>query len=403
MSNKYYTILLLIIISLVATSCAPGVKIYQEAPLEKPIEPETVADSTTTPEAPAEVIVDSVEASTPPPIEPPDSVSVEAEAIDTRLRMIFAGDIMPGTDFPSVEYLPPDGGRNMLHPEVENIIRSADIAFGNLEGVICTGGYAWKGRNSYSFRIPPALAERFWDWGFDAFSIANNHARDFGEEGKYQTRRKLGEMGIRYAGYGNYSSTVLTRNGLTIGFIAFAPFKSCNSPLDIPLAGEMVSELSENTDITVVSMHIGSEGADKTHVRNKTEYYRHENRGNPVRFARAMIDAGADVVFGHGPHVPRAVELYKDRFIAYSLGNFLTWSRFSLTGVKGYAPLLEVTTDDNGKFIEGQFHSVIQFTKQVRESDPELRAFKLIRKLTNEDFPNHKLIFGEDGSIKPKD
>ena len=65
-----------------------------------------------------------------------------------------------------------------------------------------------------------------------------------------------------------------------------------------------------------------------------------ENRGNAYAFARMAIDAGADVVLGSGPHVTRAVDLYKNRFIAYSLGNFCTYGMFNLDGPNGMAPLL---------------------------------------------------------------
>ena len=67
-----------------------------------------------------------------------------------------------------------------------------------------------------------------------------------------------------------------------------------------------------------------------------------QNRGSVYRFAHEVVDAGADVVFGHGPHVTRALEFYRDRLICYSLGNFATYRRFNLSGPNGIAPIVKV-------------------------------------------------------------
>jgi hypothetical protein len=96
------------------------------------------------------------------------------------------------------------------------------------------------------------------------------------------------------------------------------------------------------------------------HITCKTEIFLGENRGNPYEFARMAIDAGADVVLGHGPHVIRAIDVYKGRFIAYSLGNFATYGRFNLSGSNGIAPIIEIDVDNNGKFLRGKIHAYKQ-------------------------------------------
>ena len=118
--------------------------------------------------------------------------------------------------------------------------------------------------------------------------------------------------------------------------------------------------LDDSCDIVIVSFHGGAEGADYQNVTRETETFYGENRGNVYEFSHRMIDAGADIVFGHGPHVTRAIEVYKDRFIAYSLGNFCTYRRFNLTGPNGFAPLLRVKTDTFGKFVEADIIPVYQ-------------------------------------------
>ena len=80
-----------------------------------------------------------------------------------------------------------------------------------------------------------------------------------------------------------------------------------------------------------------------------------EDRGNIYEFSRFMIDNGADIVFGHGPHVLRAVDLYKDRFIAYSLGNFATYKRFNLSGGRTFA-IDSSNVNSKGEFIRGRLY-----------------------------------------------
>jgi poly-gamma-glutamate capsule biosynthesis protein CapA/YwtB (metallophosphatase superfamily) len=114
------------------------------------------------------------------------------------------------------------------------------------------------------------------------------------------------------------------------------------------------------------------------------------------------IDAGGDIIFGHGPHVTRAIDLYKDRFIAYSMGNFATYGRFNLKGPSGLAPIIVVDVDNKGKFVRGRIHS----TKQVGEGgplmDPDKGALKQIIELTKTDIPEAPLNIAMDGTISKR-
>ena len=127
-----------------------------------------------------------------------------------------------------------------------------------------------------------------------------------------------------------------------------------------------------------------------------------EDRGNPYEFARVSIDAGADVVFGHGPHVTRAIDIYKDRFISYSLGNFATYGRFNLSGLNGISPIIELELDLNGKFIKGKIRSINQTGRGGPVIDNNNRALKEIIELTKVDIPECNLNINSDGSISKK-
>ena len=127
----------------------------------------------------------------------------------------------------------------------------------------------------------------------------------------------------------------------------------------------------------------------------------YEPRGDVVVFARRMVDAGADLVIGHGPHVVRALERYKGRLIAYSLGNFATYYGISVAGIKGIAPILITTLDGEGRFIEGEILSTRQIRPDGPSLDPEHRALKLMRGLSLEDFGKPGLVFSDDGRVRP--
>ena len=157
--------------------------------------------------------------------------------------------------------------------------------------------------------------------------------------------------------------------------------------------------MSKVSDVVIVSFHGGAEGRNHQHVTRKTEKFYGENRGNVYEFAHAMIDAGADIIFGHGPHVTRAVDIYKDRFITYSMGNFCTYGRFNLRGVNGIAPIVKIETNSEGKFLQGQLIPIYQPGAGGPKIDPKKRAISVIRELTKKDFPESNLLIDDSGFI----
>ena len=316
------------------------------------------------------------------------------------VTIIGVGDVMLGTNYPSAAYLPPNDGKELLK-DVNHILKDADITFGNLEGAILNQGPTVKKNcnKCYSFRMPEKLAENLKNAGFDVMSIANNHAADFGIRGLKNTQKVLKSLGIESAGLSTKPSVIFTKNGVKYGFAAFAPNRGTANIRDIKKAKEIVKELEEKSDIVIVSFHGGAEGANHQHITKKTEYFYGENRGNVYEFAHAVIDAGADVVFGHGPHVTRAIEVYKKRFIAYSLGNFCTYGRFSLQGVSGVAPIIKVKITDDGEFISAKIIPIKQIGRGIVRIDGEKRAIKIIQQLTKTDFPELKLKIEDNGFI----
>ena len=341
----------------------------------------------------------------PVPVPEPE---VEAEFIpDTskmRISIASVGDMMIGTDYPK-NHLPDDDGVGFL-ADVTPFLESADIAFGNLEGVLIDGGEPAKQCSNpnacYLFRSPTRYAQHYRNAGFDVMSLANNHARDFGEEGRDSSARALLAAGIAASGRQGTWSIVRT-DELHVAFVNFAVTKNSNMLLDYEASYALIEALDKAFDIVVVTFHGGAEGVDATHVPFAEEEYYGEPRGDVVWFARGAVDHGADLVIGHGPHVIRGMERYKERLIAYSLGNFATYYGISVAGIKGIAPILTTTLDGEGRFVEGHVVSTIQLRPAGPSIDPEDRALKLTRGLSIDDFGNPGLAFLPDGTLLPKD
>ena len=321
-----------------------------------------------------------------------------------RISIASVGDMMIGTDYPR-NHLPDDDGVSFL-ADVAPILSAADIAFGNLEGVLVDGGEPGKKCSNpnacYLFRSPTRYAEHYRNAGFDVLSLANNHARDFGEEGRTSSMDAIAAAGMHHSGrVDDFAS--FEHGGLRIAVLAYAVTKNSNMMLDYELAFTTVADFATTHDIVVVSFHGGAEGADVTHVPFADEEYYGEPRGDVVWFARGVVDAGADLVIGHGPHVVRGMERYKDRLIAYSLGNFATYYGISVAGIKGVAPVLMTTLDGDGRFVEGEIVSTVQLRPAGPSIDPKRRALNLIRGLSIEDFGEPGLTFLPDGRVLPAD
>ena len=333
--------------------------------------------------------------------EPPASVPAPLPRRPSiRLSIAAVGDMMLGTDFPE-NRLPDDDGAGFLG-SVAPILSSSDLTLGNLEGVLTDGGVpAKKCANPsacYLFRSPTRYARHFRDAGFDALSLANNHALDFGEDGRSQTMQALAEFGMAHSGREGDFATLRSK-GMRVAFVAFAVTRNSNLLHDYGLAEQIVSEQARMHDLVVVSFHGGAEGESATKIPFAEETYFGEPRGDVVRFARGMVDSGADLVFGHGPHVVRGIERYNERLIAYSLGNFATYYGISVSGIKGIAPILVATLDEEGRFLEGRIHSTVQVRPGGPRPDPERRALSMIRELSRSDFGEPGLQFHADGRL----
>jgi poly-gamma-glutamate capsule biosynthesis protein CapA/YwtB (metallophosphatase superfamily) len=328
-------------------------------------------------------------AAQPAPAE--DNVAARPVESVPAIRVAAVGDIMMGTTFP-VSILPPEDGATLFR-SVAPLLAGHDVVFGNLEGPLTDASLSPKcptprrnGRPCFAFRTPPRYASRLAEAGFTAVNVANNHSLDFGMEGMGNTLAALDDAGIQPVG--GERVAVFTISGKSVAVTGFSyslRTRYVHPLLDVEAEREIVAELKREYDLVVVSFHGGAEGARAMTVGDAEEEFMGENRGNVVRFARAAVDAGADLVVGHGPHVPRAIEVYRGKLIAYSLGNFAVYSMFNIKGPSGLGYVLQVELDpETGDVVRFRTPSVALRHPGIPEPDPSGKAKALLRKLSEE-------------------
>jgi hypothetical protein len=323
------------------------------------------------------------------------------------ITIAAVGDIMLGSTSIDETFLPPNDGREMLKAFTP-ILSAADIAFGNLEGPMLEGGKNEKcppeSVRCFAFRVPTRYGKHLKEAGFDVLSLANNHTSDFGEEGRISTRKVLDELEIKHAGgdKGRFSTVYLDVKGVKIAFIGFAHNDIVPNVNNLPFARQLVIEADKKADIVVVSFHGGSEGSNAERVPRTTEMLGTEKRGNLPLFARTVIDAGADLILGHGPHVLRGMEIYKDRLVIYSMGNFATYGMFNLKGAQGLTGVFEVEIAPDGKFLSGKIHAGRQEGRGIPVLDKTGAAIQKARALSLMDFPSTAPRIAPDGTFTAK-
>lgn len=232
-------------------------------------------------------------------------------------------------------------------------------------------------------------------------SLANNHAGDFGDKGRSDTRATLDALGIKHAGSdrAGFATTIVESRGKRVAFIGFAHNNITPNVNDLATARTLVTEAGKRADIVVVSFHGGAEGTNAQHVPQRTEIFAGESRGNLPLFSRTVIDAGADLVIGHGPHVMRAMEIYKGRLVMYSLGNFCTYGWFQLAGETALTAVVEIKIDAEGKFISGKIHPGKQEGRGLPVPDEAKTAIGLLRNLSTTDFPATAPKIADNGTF----
>ena len=312
------------------------------------------------------------------------------------ISIAAVGDVALGS---TAAGLPPDP--DALFAEVRPLLR-ADVVTANLESALSDQGIAKCGEGRagcYAFRAPPTFARSLRSAGFTLVNLANNHTRDAGDGGLADTRAALDAAGVAHTGAPG-EIALLHVHGVRVAVVGFAPYPWAADLLDIPAAQRLVREASGRADVVVVQMHAGAEGSPYRHLAGE-ETYLGERRGDPVAFARAVVDAGADLVVGHGPHLLRAVEWYRGRLIAYSLGNFASYRNFALAGPLGETAVLRVRLHADGTWAGGRLVPVRLGGTGTPAPDPAAGSLATIRGLSRADIGRRAAVLRADGVLAP--
>lgn len=285
----------------------------------------------------------------PPATTEPSPATTEPPAPTTTkpppLTVAASGDIL-GDRGPGL-FMDKNGGEAVF-TQVKPFLETAQLAFVNVEGPISDKGVraSWK---EYTFRGRPALADGLAYAGIDVISLANNHSVDYGTKALLDTFSRLSKVGVQWAGAGADAAAaaepaiLITPAGIVAvlayteiipgGFTATKETPGVNATTpDRKKILSAVAAASEKADFVIVSFHWGEE---YTGVANRDQR----------KLAHQVIDAGADLVLGHHPHVLQGLELYRDRLIAYSLGDFV-WDHYR--PVTGETIILQVTVPRTG-------------------------------------------------------
>ncbi len=369
-----------------------------------------------------------------PPIKPPR----------TGVRFTFVGDVNLGTRT-LTHGLPADSGRAFFSG-VDSLLKG-DLVIGNFEGVLADTGVSEKcgkgfridtvsnqfappdtapppapkppapkpkpkpahgkpkpKRMCFAFATPTWMAPRLVEAGFTHLNLANNHSNDMGAAARAASDSILRSLGLKT--YGPLGSIVIDSivrgDSLTVvGVIGFTTYPFAYDLLDIPRSQAVVDSIRRMVDLLVVTFHGGAEGDKAQHVKPGPDSLAREPRGDLRQWSHAVVDAGADLVVGHGPHVLRAMEFYNGKLIAYSLGNFATFRGFNVEGPAGLTTALAVEFAADGTMLSATAPPLMQRFGKGPSPDSLQRATKVLERLSKIDFGPTAARIDVNGTISP--
>ncbi|MDD5605878.1 MAG: CapA family protein [Patescibacteria group bacterium] len=267
---------------------------------------------------------------------------VERLVADQPVTVLAGGDVNLGRQT-GQEILA--GNIDYPFQNITGILQSADITFVNLESQLADlNGETQSPTNEYRFAGPPQGALALHNAGIDIVSIANNHMWDYGQERLQETINNLNAQEIVYVGAdmlpeNRFAAKILEVRGQKIAFLAFTDllngYEKSGADQYVAFGDEdaciaEIKQVREFADWVLVSLHAGAEYTAKPTART-------------IELAHTFIDAGADAILGHHPHVPHPIEIYKDKPIFYSLGNFAFWQPFTFWTQNSFLIKLELT------------------------------------------------------------
>jgi hypothetical protein len=300
-----------------------------------------------------------------------------------------------------------DAADSLLAP-LRTLVADADVLLLNVEGAIGAGPAPRKcgpkSTSCFAFRMPTRAAAAMRAIAREdavvVGNVANNHARDAGNEGLEATRRHLERAGVHVTGLDTLATPVPTPRGDTIALLGFYTSPDTPDARDLAAVRRHVARAVERWGTVIVSTHMGAEGKSAQRTPDAREIFLGKiDRGNPVGFARAAFAAGATLVWGHGPHVMRAAEWRDDRLALYSLGNTVTYGPFNNDEPKNRGAIACATIDSARRVSGAELRSTVQLAPGVVRADSTHRAAWLVDSLSRLDFPRTGARVDSTGAI----
>lgn len=277
--------------------------------------------------------------------------------------------------------------------QIRKIKLRGDVVVGNFEGALCEPTPA----DPWMFSMPLESIALFRHIGFNTLGLANNHSMDLGIECYQKTLSLLVQSGFWVAGGDGHGIVAGIRN-LKVRIVGFS-FSGGNNVNDLDAIPATIGK--KENEMIIISAHMGGESPAAHWIPNAMEYFGDEKRGDVVQFSHRCVEAGADLVLGHGPHVPRGLELYHNKLIVYSLGNFV----FDYPGAErnAHAPgySISIYLDENGNFSSAVIRSY-DLQQGVPVLDGAGRAYRMIEDLTLRNLKQDSLVFPGRGVVQKR-
>lgn len=242
-----------------------------------------------------------------------DNLITEVPVEKKSITLSFAGDVTLGNYYGSSyygtfdhEFENQNGDYSYFLKNVEDIFKNDDLTVVNLEGPLTNTSITPKSKK-FAFKGSPSYVNILKSGGVDSVTLANNHSEDYYEDGINDTKNVLKENSINYFGLGE--STIIDLKGIKIGLLGYNGWTENYTDEFLNNIKEDIDKIKNEADLVSVYFHWGKE---RSNYPNQTQ----------IDFAHFAIDSGADLVIGSHPHVVQGIEKYKDKYIAYSLGNF---------------------------------------------------------------------------------
>lgn len=352
----------------------------QQAQLAQPTT--TAPTQTTAPTPPPTTAPPTTVSTTPPETEPPTEPPTEPEPVEERFWLSFAGDCTLGSTKKASAY-----GKSFIktigtdydYPfaNVRQYFENDEFTIVNLEGVFTDSGTA--ANKLFAFRGPTAYTQILTGSSVEAVTLANNHSKDYGNTGYQSTKDVLTQAGVSYVEE-NKTTLFTTKNGLVIGLYADA-FKFTKSDIQ----KNIQSLKNAGADVIICAFHWGTEGSYRPTAAQKT-------------YAKAAVNAGAHIVYGHHPHVLQPVVRGDNSVIMYSLGNFSFGGSNSPQDYDAALIQQEVIRDPDGKIRLGDINIVpLSVSSSAKRNNFQPTPYEVDSKAYN------RAMSKLDGTFKGKD